>query len=117
MAEPPGSESCRALRRACCIRVHHADEFHAFHFGPHPHVIASKFADAHHRNAYWLLVHDFLFDAAFCASPPALLILSGANASIAIPASSAARINASRSNSNVRPASIAKAVAFDRFIA
>ncbi len=39
------------LRGAFDVGIHHADQFHAFHFGPHPYVVASKIADADNRNA------------------------------------------------------------------
>src|ERR1700678_3362750 len=100
------------LGGACGVGIHHAHQFHTCHFRPHPHVVAPEFSDADHGNAYGFFSHDFLLAADFRAPPSSPLTMRwGAKASIAMPAASAARIMASRSNSKSWTASMASAVA------
>src|SRR5690348_15769655 len=72
----------RDLRRAFFVFVEDSGEFHAFHVTPDAGVILAEAAYACYRYANLLSRHDFFFASVF----------STANASIAIPASSAARI-------------------------
>src|SRR5271157_5367638 len=99
-------------RSALRIRINNPHQLRAFDLAPHPHVVPAEFSGSHHSHADWNRAHALLFSADSRATKSR----SAAKASIAIAASSAARINSSRSNSNVCPASIAKAVAFDRLI-
>src|SRR5580700_2260839 len=100
---------------ALSICIHYAHKLRALDFTPHPYVVSAKLADTDDSNADGLVAHFFLFAEDFSAGA-CVEVFSGANASIAIPAASAARISSSRSNKRVRPASIASAVAFDRRI-
>src|ERR1019366_7334995 len=90
--------------RTLGIRVDNSDKFGALKPAPHADVVPAEASHTDDGHANQLFAHDFVFSSGG----------SGANACIAIPASSAARIKASRSKSSVRPASIPRAVAFER---
>ncbi len=96
------------FRGAARIGVDNPHQLHAFNFAPDAHVVAPEFPYTNHCDADRLLDHVFFLISNFDAAGA----LSGAKAWIAMPASSAARIRASLSNSNVRRASMASAEAF-----
>src|ERR1700683_1790408 len=115
VGNPPRAEFSGDCSCAFGVCIHNAHELRTLDFTPHPHVVPAKLADTDNSNPYRFPAHDFLFADGFSAGA-CVEVFSVANASIAIPASSAARISSSRSNKRVRPASIARAVAFERLM-
>src|SRR5580693_53640 len=98
-------------------RIHDADQFSIGKFAIHARMIAPEISGAYHRDANFLSqlscgAHNFPCAAGRSAPPKA----SSGNASIAIPAASAAPMTRARSNSSVRPASIPSAVTRQRCI-
>src|SRR6185437_5319369 len=89
------------------IRVDNPNQFRAVDFAPDANMVAAEFSDANHGDAYGFLAHAFFSASALDAA----FALSGATAWIAMPASSAARMSVSLSNSSVRRASTASAEA------
>ena len=51
--------SAATLRGALGVRVHNADEFGAFEFAPHAHMVAAEFSGADDGNANGFFAHDF----------------------------------------------------------
>src|SRR5260370_23677605 len=109
--------SAGALR----IGVQDADKLHPFKLAIDARVVTAEIADANYGNANAPILHrtfapegslELASGALGCASSFA----SGAKASTAIPAWSAASIRRGRSKSKVRRASIARAVAWERRI-
>src|SRR5260370_2137329 len=103
------------------IGVQEADKLHPFKLAIDARVVTAESADANYGNANAPILHrtfapdgsvELVSGARGCASGFA----SGAKASTAIPAWSAASIRRGRSKSKVRRASIARAVAWERRI-
>src|SRR5258708_15926310 len=103
------------------IGIHDANQLRAFHFAIHASMVPAEIACAYYGDAHFLKagskrspfpfltvsrrIHCFPCVAGRSATP----MSSSGNASIAMPAASAASITRSPSNSSVRPASMASA--------
>src|SRR5207302_2118490 len=103
------------------IGVHDPNEVHAFDLAIDAGVVTSEIADPYHCNANNSLSHpafapEISFGRGGGAPGAPLGCASGATASMAMPASSAASMSRGRSKSKVRQASMASAVACERLI-
>ena len=84
------------LAGALGVGVNDADEFGAFEFAPHAHVVPAEFSGADHGNANGFLAHDFVFTSAEsvceCLNGDARFI-RGANQGFAVEQQRAARVD------------------------